>query len=148
MQAVIVTSVRIKADVVAADERERGMRKTLNFGHTIGHALELLSGFTLRHGEAVGIGMVLEARAGERAGVTEPGTADAIADLLASASLPTARPDGPTPSVILDAMRGDKKSRAGFIEYAVPARIGAAAGSRHRAIPSDYADDLMLEVLA
>ncbi len=55
---VIEESVRIKASVVRADEREKGARKTLNFGHTVGHAIELLSGFTMRHGEAVAVGRI------------------------------------------------------------------------------------------
>jgi 3-dehydroquinate synthase len=124
---VIEVSVRLKVGVVAADERERGARKALNFGHTIGHAIETLSGYTVRHGEAVGIGMVLEATAAEREGVTEPGTAAAIRDALDAAGLPTVRPSGPLASHVLESMRADKKSRAGAIEYAVPRRIGAMA---------------------
>jgi len=126
---VIEKSVRLKVGVVAADERENGARKALNFGHTIGHAIELLSGFGMRHGEAVGVGMVLEAAAAEREGVTDAGTADRIREALVSAGLPIVRPAGPSVSSILDSMRGDKKSRAGEIEYAVPTRIGVMAGA-------------------
>ncbi|MEO6778556.1 MAG: 3-dehydroquinate synthase [Gemmatimonadaceae bacterium] len=127
---VIETSVRIKTAVVAADEREKGARKALNFGHTIGHAIETLSGYQLRHGEAVGIGMLLEATAAERCGITDAGTADRIRDALTRVGLPTVRPRGPSTAAVLQSMRADKKSRAGAIEYAVPARIGtmAAAG--------------------
>ncbi|HEV2643746.1 MAG TPA: 3-dehydroquinate synthase [Candidatus Elarobacter sp.] len=147
LDRVIRKSVRLKADVVAADEREKGARKTLNFGHTIGHAIELLSGFTVRHGEAVAIGMVLEARAGELTGHTEPGTADAIQTALVRAGLPVARPAGPSPEQLLGVMRGDKKSRAGAIEYAIPTRIGvmAGAGSGYGVRLSDAA---VAEVLA
>ena len=126
---VIEKSVRLKVGVVAADERENGARKALNFGHTIGHAIELLSGFSMRHGEAVGVGMVLEAAAAERAGVTDAGTASRIRAALERAGLPTARPVGPSVSSILESMRGDKKSRSGEIEYAVPTRIGVMAGA-------------------
>lgn len=129
LNRVIVKSVRLKADVVAADEREKGVRKTLNFGHTIGHAIELLSGFTMRHGEAVAVGMVLEARAGELTGHTEPGTAESIRTALLRAGLPVSRPAGPSAEEILDVMRGDKKSRAGAIEYAIPTRIGVMAAA-------------------
>ncbi|MGI8510731.1 MAG: 3-dehydroquinate synthase [Gemmatimonadaceae bacterium] len=144
---VIEESVRIKAAVVLADEREKGARKTLNFGHTVGHAIELLSGFTMRHGEAVGVGMVLEARAGERAGITQAGTVSRIATALERAGLPTERPAGPSPERIMDLMRGDKKARSGAAEYAVPARVGMMAAQE-----SGYAvrlpDALMCEVLA
>jgi len=126
---VIEKSVRLKVGVVAADERENGARKALNFGHTIGHAIELLSGFSMRHGEAVGVGMVLEAAAAERAGVTDAGTSSRIREALERAGLPTARPAGPSVSRILESMRGDKKSRLGEIEYAVPTRIGVMAGA-------------------
>lgn len=144
---VIQESVRIKAGVVAADEREKGARKTLNFGHTVGHAIELLSGFSLRHGEAVAVGMVLETRAGELCGITEPGTADSLAGALAAAGLPTTRPVGPSALQILEVMARDKKNRHGVTEYAVPSRIGVMAGAdRGYAVP--LADAVMLEVLA
>ena len=143
---VIGESVRIKADVVATDERERGARKTLNFGHTIGHAIEHASGFALRHGEAVAIGMVVEAEAAERAGIAERGTAERIRRAVERASLPTSRPASLDPAVILAATVTDKKSRAGAAEYAVPSRIGTMAAAE-----SGYAvrlpDALLLEVL-
>lgn len=144
---VIEKSVRLKIGVVVADEREKGARKALNFGHTIGHAIETLSAYSMRHGEAVGVGMLLEATAAERVGITEPGTAARIRHALESAGLPTQRPAGPSPSVVLDSMRGDKKSRVGAIEYAVPSRIGTMAAAE-----SGYTvrlpDSLVAEVLA
>lgn len=126
---VIEKSVRLKIGVVAADEREKGARKALNFGHTIGHAIETLSGYTMRHGEAVGVGMLLEASAAEREGITEPGTAARIRDALAAAGLPTVRPAGPSAASILQSMQSDKKSRGGAAEYAVPVRIGVMAAA-------------------
>lgn len=147
LEDVICRSVEIKATIVTRDERESGVRKMLNFGHTVGHAIEVLSGYSVGHGEAVGIGMVLEARAGERAGITQPGTAGEIADALGGFGLPTARPCGPSPAAMLGAMRADKKARSGAIEYALPLRPGAMAGA-----DSGYAlrldDTLMLEILA
>ncbi len=89
---VIERSVRIKADIVAADERESGARKMLNFGHTIGHAVELLSGFTLRHGEAVAVGMSLESEAAERAGIAAAGTTERIRYALHRSGLPSVTP--------------------------------------------------------
>jgi 3-dehydroquinate synthase len=144
---VIEKSVRLKVGVVAADERENGARKALNFGHTIGHAIELLSGFGMRHGEAVGVGMVLEAAAAEREGVTDAGTTSRIRDALVRAGLPTTRPAGPSASSILESMRGDKKNRLGTIEYAVPTRIGVMAGAE-AGYTVRLSDSVVAEVLA
>ncbi|MEO7218149.1 MAG: 3-dehydroquinate synthase [Gemmatimonadaceae bacterium] len=143
---VIEKSIRLKVGVVAMDERELGARKALNFGHTIGHAIEALSGYTIRHGEAVGIGMLLEATASERAGVTEPGTAARISDALKSAGLPTRRPSGPSASSIIEAMRSDKKNRAGVTEFSVPARIGTMA-AQDSGYTTLLPDSLLTEVL-
>jgi 3-dehydroquinate synthase len=144
---VIEKSVRIKTGVVTADEREDGARKALNFGHTIGHAIELLSGFSMRHGEAVGVGMLLEATAAERAGITEPGTSARIRDALTGIGLPTTRPSGPSVPQILESMHGDKKSRSGVTEYAVPARIGMMAAEED-GYTVRLTDALVAEVLA
>ena len=72
MLDLVARSVEIKADVVRRDEREGGIRKTLNFGHTVGHAIELASGYSLLHGEAVAIGMIYEGLIAERIGVAVP----------------------------------------------------------------------------
>lgn len=120
-------SVEIKAGVVAADEREGGLRKTLNFGHTIGHAVEALSAFRLLHGEAIAIGMVMEARLGEALGITDPGTAEQLAAVLRAFGLPVAPPSEQDPAAILELTRVDKKARAGVVEYALIERIGRAS---------------------
>lgn len=146
LAGVIRRSAGIKIGVVRSDEHERGVRKTLNFGHTVGHAIELLSGYAIRHGEAVACGMVAEARAGELAGITEPGTAQAIADAVRSAGLPSAPPPSIRASSVLDAMRTDKKGRRGGVEFAIPVRLGQMAGTdRGYAIPLD--DRFLLEAL-
>jgi 3-dehydroquinate synthase len=126
---VVLRSVEIKADVVASDEREGGRRKILNFGHTLGHAVERLSGYALLHGEAVAIGMRLEARLAERLGVAEPGTAGGVSDALDRAGLPARVPSGVDADAIVAATRGDKKARAGLAEYALPAAVGRMAGA-------------------
>lgn len=125
----VTRSVLIKSEVVNSDSREHDRRKILNFGHTLGHALEFCSGYTLLHGEAVAIGMVLEARLAERSGIADAGTASAIERVLEQAGLPTSRPASLAPSAILQAAQHDKKSRAGTVEYALPERLGAMAGS-------------------
>jgi 3-dehydroquinate synthase len=144
---VVARSVEIKAEVVRADEREHGRRKTLNLGHTLGHALEHVSGYALLHGEAVAIGMVLEARIAERLGVAEAGTAARIEGVLRLAGLPVRRPRELPVDSVVDATRTDKKARGGRVEYALPARIGAMAGEEAGwALPVD--DQLVHEVLA
>lgn len=126
-------AVAIKARVVARDERESGPRKMLNFGHTVGHAVEALSGFELLHGESIAIGMVVESEIGERMGVTEPGTTRALAESLARAGLPTRVPPRFDAERIVAATRSDKKARAGRVEYSLIERIGrASAGSDER----------------
>lgn len=126
---VVTESVRIKAAIVERDERESGMRKVLNFGHTIGHAIESVSNYRLLHGEAVSIGMVLEAKLAERIGVAAGGTAAAIHDALTAIGLPTGVPVMDR-DAILRATKSDKKARAGRVEYALPARIGHMAAER------------------
>lgn len=124
----IARSVEIKAEVVRDDERESGRRQVLNFGHTIGHAIEAASGYTLLHGEAIAIGMVLEAALAEETGVASPGTAVRVREAMESASLPTAVPPGISPSELMARVAGDKKARRGLVVMALPARIGAMAG--------------------
>jgi 3-dehydroquinate synthase len=130
MLSVIVRSIEIKADIVSRDEREDGLRKTLNFGHTIGHAVELVSGYSLLHGEAVAIGMALEGKLAERIGVAQAGTADAITNALQAAGLPTDLPQPFDREAVLEAMRSDKKGRSGKTMFALPSRIGAMAGAQ------------------
>lgn len=125
---VIARSVEIKSGIVAADERENGIRKTLNFGHTLGHAIEHASEYRLLHGEAVAIGMYLEARLAEGIGVAARGLAARIATALAAARLPPELPPGMTADAIVAATRADKKARGGRIEYSLPCRIGSMAG--------------------
>jgi 3-dehydroquinate synthase len=145
--ALIARSVEIKADVVRADEHEHGIRKTLNFGHTLGHAIELSSGYTLLHGEAVAIGMVLEARLAERIGVAPRGTSSEIERVIARAGLPVARPAAMNVDSVLEATRLDKKARGGAVAYSLPAGIGAMAGAE-RGWAIEVGDALVREALA
>lgn len=138
MVRLIGRSVEIKARVVGADEREGGLRKILNFGHTIGHSVEALSGFSLLHGEAIAIGMVVEATLGEILGVTEPETAARLRAALSAIGLPTTVPPEFTSRAILDGTRVDKKARAGLVEYSLIERIGSASrGSGSYGTPVD-----------
>lgn len=123
-------SVEIKARVVSSDPFERGERVILNFGHTIAHALERITGYALPHGFAVAIGMVAEARIGERAGVTAPGTADRIRRVLDAVGLPAALPDGIAPAALLEAAASDKKARRARLRWSLLADIGIPARGR------------------
>ena len=112
----------MKRDFVARDEFDRGDRRYLNFGHTIGHAAERCSGYTLPHGYAVAMGMAAISRAAESFGISEKGTAERIEKMLKRYGLPTeinfARDD------MLDAMLLDKKSDGRSVALIVPERIG------------------------
>ncbi|HEV8701427.1 MAG TPA: 3-dehydroquinate synthase [Candidatus Polarisedimenticolia bacterium] len=146
MARVIEACCRIKARVVSTDPRESNRRKILNFGHTIGHAVETLSGFRLAHGEAVSIGMVAEARLAARARILAPAAARRIQTLCERAGLPTAIPPAFSPAALLEVARHDKKNRQGRIAYALPGRIGSMTSVR-----GDYAvqvdDALVMEIL-
>jgi 3-dehydroquinate synthase len=122
-------SVDLKADVVGQDEREAGIRQILNFGHTLGHALEAESGYRLPHGTAVARGMVLEARLGERLGVTRPATADRIAAAVRDFGIdPTVEPLGRDEvDRILRHTERDKKVRDGATRYVLIEEIGVAS---------------------
>ena len=118
-------SVEIKAEVVAADERESGRRAILNAGHTVAHALEQASGYQLPHGEAVGLGLIVECHLAERLGVAPAGLAGRVARLLGRLGLPDRLQRHLDHSVLLDAMTRDKKNRDSKIHFALPARLGA-----------------------
>ena len=122
-------SIRIKAAIVAEDPGERGLRQVLNFGHTVGHALEAKSGYELLHGEAVAIGMAVEAWLAEHAGIAAAGTDRRVRELLAAFDLPVVVPAALACDDLLDAMRHDKKTRAGALRFALPKRVGAMAQS-------------------
>ena len=139
-------NVELKATIVADDERENGIRKTLNFGHTIGHAIEAESGYSLLHGECVAIGMVVEARIAARIGVADASLSRDIALVLVQAGLPIALPARMSPRAVLTATRNDKKARSGAVEYALPAGLGVMAGADHGySIP--VVDEIVLESL-
>jgi 3-dehydroquinate synthase len=109
LQHLIARSVELKAAVVSSDPLEKGRRAILNFGHTVGHALEHFSRFTMPHGFAVSIGMCIEASLGEALGVTRAGTGAAIAKLLARFGLPTRTAFDS--DAVLHAITIDKKAR-------------------------------------
>jgi 3-dehydroquinate synthase len=139
--------VAIKCGVVARDERESGLRKTLNFGHTIGHAIESLSGYSMLHGECIAIGMIVEARIGAFEDVTDRSLQRTVGWLVRNAGLPTSVPNSMASDAIIAATRTDKKARAGEVEYALPAALGTMAGA-DRGYGIAVADHIVLAALS
>lgn len=116
--------IQAKANVVAQDERDTGLRMTLNFGHTIGHAVETCQHYAgLSHGEAVALGMAVMTRLTERRGMTAPGTAARLEALLTALGLPTQLPDIPVTD-LLAAMGMDKKAAGKALQVIVLDEIG------------------------
>jgi 3-dehydroquinate synthase len=143
--AAVLRSVEIKAEVVSQDEREAGLREILNFGHTVGHALEQHSQYRLAHGTAVGTGMVLEARLGEALGVTAPGTSDRLAWIVERLGLsfpPLAAAEVPG---ALAFVRSDKKARQGRARYVLLERLGRVARAEKwsREVPDEVVERVL-----
>lgn len=128
LERVVRRSVEIKAEIVAADEREAGRRAILNFGHTVAHAIEATGKFAVPHGEAVAIGMAYESRLAEALGLAQPGTADRIRQVLERYGLPLELPGTATPDDLMAAMQSDKKARAGAVRFALPRAVGTMHG--------------------
>jgi 3-dehydroquinate synthase len=121
--SLLARSIRVKIGVVEEDPFEGGRRAVLNLGHTAGHALERISDFTLRHGEAVSIGLVVATQIAERLGRTEPGLTERIIASLRAWNLPVRCPPYAVSS-IFDAMTHDKKKRGGRLRWILPRSIG------------------------
>jgi 3-dehydroquinate synthetase len=96
----------------------------LNLGHTVGHALETVSNYQISHGEAVSVGMYLEACLSEALGIAEKGLAESISTVLRRLDLPVSLPDGLSADSVLEAMRVDKKKADGDLRFALPVKIG------------------------
>ena len=120
-------SCAIKGEVVERDEREGGLRKLLNFGHTLAHAIEKHARYRgILHGEAVAIGMVFAARRSEELGFSPAGTRERLESVLERAGLPTRVPNRPR-SAYLSAIAVDKKKRGGKIHFVVLEGIGKSS---------------------
>src|SRR4051812_28336933 len=111
-------AIRVKADVVGVDLRESNLREILNYGHTLGHAIERREGYRWRHGNAVSVGLVFAAELARAAGRLDDATADRHRSLLAALGLPVSYPAGVLDELV-DTMHGDKKARAGKLRFVV-----------------------------
>ena len=123
---IVRSAMGVKVKIIQEDPFELGIRAALNLGHTVGHAIEIVSKFRLRHGEAVAIGMVLEARLAEKLGLCQNGNelSEQIKAILAGLDLPTEIPLDLDISKIIQAMKIDKKKELDKVKFALPVAIG------------------------
>jgi 3-dehydroquinate synthase len=149
-EAVVARNIEIKAEVVSADEREGGLRRILNYGHTVGHAIESLGmescgrlgGMPVTHGRAVALGMVAEARIAERRGLLDAEAARRQRDLLDRFGLPVALKEPVEADRVLALMRHDKKAEAGRLRFVLPEAVGSVCQT------DDVTDDEIRDALA
>lgn len=115
---------RIKKSIVEIDEKEQGLRRILNFGHTLGHALEALSQYTITHGEGVALGMIAAARLSEKLGYLEGKETQRIEALIRSAGLPGKIPASIAGDSIISQLRMDKKKKGDIVHFVLLKKIG------------------------
>ncbi|NPV72443.1 MAG: 3-dehydroquinate synthase [Pelotomaculum sp.] len=136
-------SCRIKAQVVEQDETEQGLRAVLNYGHTVGHAVEALTDYRVyTHGEAVGIGMAVEARLAVALGMLKRSEGGRIIRLIRQAGLPEGLPEGLPPEKTVEKFYHDKKAVEGQLTFVLPERIGRAV------VKNGLAKNFLLEFLS
>lgn len=121
-EEIVAPCVQYKAEIVRLDEREAGPRRLLNLGHTLGHGVEKLSGFTVPHGEGVAIGMMILTRAAEKMGICQEGTSQLLKEALDKLELPSRSPY-PAEALAQEAL-GDKKRQGNEITLVLPRRVG------------------------
>lgn len=125
LQTLIIRSCQAKVDVVSQDEKEAGLRAILNYGHTIAHAIESLTGYVeINHGEAVALGMVAVGRIATRLNLWSEAEEARQRSLIAKAGLPTRIPSKIQADAVLDLLQNDKKVKAGKVRFILPEAIG------------------------
>ncbi|MCS6906442.1 MAG: 3-dehydroquinate synthase [Anaerolineales bacterium] len=124
MAELLPRAMGVKIKVIEEDPYERGRRAALNFGHTVAHAIETLSGYRILHGFAVAMGMVAEAQLAYRIGLAPMEIKERIEAALRGSGLPTRLPRRFAPQAVLQAMQADKKKQLGELRFALPERIG------------------------
>jgi len=140
LEEVVYQSVKIKSEVVAEDELDTGLRHILNYGHTIGHAVESVSDFEIKHGKAVAIGMVTAARIANKLGLLDKSEVNRLQKLIEQVGLPTKMPDLGIEEMTR-AMQHDKKVREGKVRFVLLKSIGNAL------VSDDVSPALIKEVL-
>ncbi len=141
---IIRRSCEIKAEVVSKDEFEGGLRAILNFGHTVGHAIETAEEYTMRHGFAVAIGMVSASRLAYKTGLCDASVPERVERLIKSYGLPTdrsalVRPT--TAAALMDTMQIDKKAEGGKVKFVLPKKIGTVV------ITKEWDEGVLREIL-
>jgi 3-dehydroquinate synthetase len=124
LQSLVATAIEVKRNVVQEDPFEQGRRATLNLGHTFGHALEQVSGYRVRHGEGVAMGLVAAANLSARLGCCDAGLQSRIEAVLQAQNLPTRIPAEFDPNTIFQAMFSDKKKAAGKLRFILLRDVG------------------------
>ena len=125
LEELVARNIEIKAAHVEQDERDQsGVRAKLNFGHTIGHAIEVVSGYALPHGECVGLGMLGAVRIAIGRGLVDEDVRDRLVAALDSFSLPCQFTSQGDIGTVMSALRGDKKSVGGVARFVLPTKIG------------------------
>jgi 3-dehydroquinate synthase len=125
LEEIVLETARIKAEIVEKDEKDSGLRGILNYGHTIGHALETVSNFQIKHGQAVAIGMAAAARISSRLGILDKSDVVWLTDVIKKAGLPTEMPDLKVED-ITSAMKHDKKVWQEKIRFVLLKSVGDA----------------------
>ncbi len=125
LQTILTRSAQAKAHVVSKDEKESGLREILNYGHTIGHAVESLTGYrTINHGEGVAIGMVAAGRIAVAMGLWDQAECDRQEALIQKAGLPVRLPEAMDIDAIIKTLSSDKKVKSGKVRFVLPRQIG------------------------
>jgi 3-dehydroquinate synthase len=124
MLSLVESCCHIKKSIVEIDEKEQGLRRILNFGHTLGHALETTSKFTVSHGEGVAMGMTAAARISEKMGYLESGETKRIEALIRQAGLPVKIPKSLDGEKIIAMLKMDKKKKGDIIHFVLLKKIG------------------------
>ncbi len=144
LEAVVARCVELKARVVAADERDGGPRAILNYGHTVGHALESASAYKVPHGRAVAVGMAAAARIGIEVGLCDAGLLSRQAGILERFGLPGELPPV-TAQAVLEGLTHDKKSVAGRVRWVLPREMGRAQPGIE--VPPEIVDEVVRALL-
>ena len=124
LERIVTAACRIKKQLVESDERDRGIRRILNFGHTAGHAVEASSGYRLSHGESVAIGMAAAAHLSERLHGLSASDAARIAAVIRAVGLPDRLPAGMDPEEVRSRLRQDKKRAEGTTPFVLIRKMG------------------------
>src|SRR5919202_5883671 len=147
LSLILTRSCQSKADVVGKDEKEAGLRAILNYGHTIGHAVESLTGYKLvNHGEAVAIGMVAAGQIAVQLKMWKPEEAKRQDALIEKTGLPTQLPSGLDIDAIVDSLQTDKKVKDGKVRFVLPTQIGAVTITDQ--VPADVIRQVLRQMQA